>query len=129
MGRWQAKVADGLPVTIEPKQKAFHPVETVSLADGMQDIIASRWRGIGLLETMDGHTHIFGRQVLIVADGIDRHRLQTAYPGTMIFDPAEFLDVISDWPETEGVILAKRIFNGEIIGGVENEQHGVNGTA
>ena len=119
MGRWQEKVTDGLPATIEPKQKAFRPVEQIDLATGMQQIIAGTWEGIGLLETLDGHAHIFGRQVLIVADGIDRNRLQAAYPGTMIFDPAEFLDVISDWPETEGVILAKRIFNGEIIGGIE----------
>ena len=111
------------------QKQGYRKIGQIDLATGMRQIIAGTWEGIGLLETMDGHTHIFGRQVLIVADGIDRHRLQTAYPGTMIFDPAEFLDVISDWPETEGVILAKRIFNGEIIGGVENEQHGVNGTA
>ena len=124
-----ALIEDEQQAITKPKRPAFREVEQISLADGMQQIIAGTWQGIGLLDTLDGYTHIFGRQVLIVADGIDRHRLQTAYPGTMIFDPAEFLDVISDWPETEGVILAKRIFNGEIIGGIENEQHGVNGTA
>ncbi len=129
MGRWQEKVTDGLPATIEPKQKAFRPVEQIDLATGMQQIIAGTWEGIGLLETLDGHAHIFGRQVLIVADGIDRHRLKEQYSGIMIFTPAEFLTVVDDWPETKGAIMAKRIFNGEIIGGIENEQHGVNGTA
>ena len=119
MGRWQAKVGSEQQAIIEQKPKGFHPVETVSLVDGMQDIIAGTWTGIGLLETLDGHAHIFGRQVLIVADGIDRHRLQAACPGAMIFKPAEFLDVMNDWPETEGAILAKRIFNGEITGGIE----------
>ena len=119
MGRWKEKIGSEQQAIIEQKPKGFHLVETVSLVDGMRQIISGTWEGIGLLETLDGHAHIFGRQVLIVADGIDRNRLQAAYPGTMIFDPAEFLDVISDWPETEGVILAKRIFNGEIIGGIE----------
>ena len=121
MGRWQEKVGSEQQSSIEQKPKGFRPVEQIDLATGMRQIIAGAWQGIGLLETLDGYTHIFGRQVVIVADGIDRNRLQAAYPGTMIFDPAEFLDVISDWPETEGVILAKRIFNGEIIGGIENE--------
>ena len=101
------------------KPKGFRPVEQIDLLTGMRQIIAGAWQGIGLLETLDGHAHIFGRQVLIVADGIDRHRLQAACRGAMIFKPAVFLDVMNDWPETEGAILAKRIFNGEITGGIE----------
>lgn len=99
------------------KQKAFRPVEQIDLATGMQDIIAGTWEGIGLLDVMDGQTHIWGKQILIVETGIDRHRLKEQYSGMMIFTPAEFLDVMNDWPGTEGVIRAKRIFNGEIIGG------------
>ena len=117
MGRWKEKIGSEQQAIIEQKPKGFHPVETASLVDGMRQIIAGTWDGIGLLETLDGYTHIFGRQVLIVADGIDRHRLQTAYPGMMIFKPAEFLDAINDWPDTESAILAKRIFNGEILEG------------
>ena len=94
------------------KTKGFHPVEQIDLATGMQQIIAGTWDGIGLLETLDGYTHVFGRQVLIVADGIDRHRLQAAYPGIMIFKPAEFLDVVERWPESTGLVQAKRAFGG-----------------
>ena len=99
------------------KPKGFRPVEQIDLLTGMRQIIAGAWTGIGLLETLDGNTHVFGRQVLIVADGIDRHRLQTAYPGTMIFAPAEFLTVVNDWPESESVVRAKRAFGGVITGG------------
>jgi hypothetical protein len=101
------------------QKQGYRNIEQIDLATGMQQVIAGTWEGIGLLETLDGHTHIFGRQVLIVADGIDRHRLREKFPGVMIFTSVEFLDVISDWPETEGVILAKRIFNGEITKGVK----------
>ena len=110
MGRWQEKVGSEQQASIEQKPKGFRPVEQIDLATGIRQIIAGAWTGIGLLETLDGHTHIFGRQVLIVADGIDRHRLREKFPGVMIFTSVEFLDVISDWPETEGVRLAKRIF-------------------
>ena len=117
MGRWQEKVTDGLPATIEPKQKAFRPVEQIDLATGMQQIIAGTWQGTGLMETLPEQQAIWGQQVLIAADGIDRHRLQTAYPGTMIFAPAEFLTVVNDWPSSEGAIRAKRAFGGLITGG------------
>ena len=101
------------------QKQGYRNIEQIDLATGMRQIIAGAWTGIGLLETLDGNTHVFGRQVVIVADGIDRHRLQAACPGAMIFKPAEFLDVMNDWPETEGAILAKRIFNGEITGGID----------
>ena len=97
------------------KPKGFRPVETVSLIDGMQDIIAGRWRGIGLLDVLDGYTHIFGQQVLIVEPGKDRHRLKEQYPATMIFEPAEFLDVIENWPESAGLVQAKRTFAGDVM--------------
>ena len=99
------------------QKQGYRNIEQIDLATGVQQIIAGNWQGIGLLETLDGHAHIFGQQVLIAADGIDRHRLQTAYPGTMIFDPAEFLDVINDWPESEGAVRAKRACGGLITGG------------
>lgn len=119
MGRWREKVADGMPSVIEPRQKTFRVIEQITMADGMRQIMAGTWEGIGLLDVIDGYADIFGRQVLIVESGIDRHRMRAHYFGMMIFTPAEFLDVMNDWPETEGVILAKRIFNGEIIGGIE----------
>ena len=117
MGRWQEKVGSEQQSSIEQKSKGFRPVEQIDLATGIRQIIAGAWTGIGLLETLDGSTHVFGRRVLIVADGIDRHRLQTAYPGIMIFKPAEFLTVVNDWPSSEGAIRAKRAFGGLITGG------------
>ena len=99
------------------QKQGYRNIEQIDLATGMRQIIAGAWTGIGLLKTLDGNTHVFGRQVLIVADGIDRHRLQTAYPGTMIFAPAEFLTVVNDWPESESVVRAKRAFGGVITGG------------
>ena len=117
MGRWQAKVGSEQQAIIEQKPKGFHSVETISLVDGMREIIAGTWAGIGLLETLPEQQAIWGKQVLIAADGIDRHRLQAAYPGAMIFTPAEFLTVVNDWPSSEGAIRAKRAFGGLITGG------------
>ena len=117
MGRWQAKVGNEQQAIIEQKPKGFHPVETVSLVDGMQDIIAGTWTGIGLLETLPEQQAIWGQQALIAADDIDRHRLQAAHPGIMIFAPTEFLTVINDWPSSESAVRAKRAFGGVITGG------------
>ena len=117
MGRWQAKVGSGQQAIIEQKPKSFHPVETVSLVDGMQDIIAGTWTGIGLLETLPEQQAIWGQQVLIAANGIDRHRLQEQFAGVMIFEPKEFLTVINDWPSSESAVRAKRAFGGVITGG------------
>ena len=117
VGRWREKIESEPKATFSPKYKSFHPVEAVSMAEGMKDIIAGRWRGIGLLDVLDGQTHIWGKQILIAESGIDRHRLRAAYPGTMIFTPAEFLDVVEGWPESEGLIRAKRAFLGHIAGG------------
>lgn len=99
------------------KQKGFRPVEQIDLLTGWQQIVAGTWAGVGLLETLPEQQAIWGPRVLIAADGIDRHRLQTAYPGTMIFAPAEFLTVVNDWPESESVVRAKRAFGGVITGG------------
>ena len=100
------------------KPKCFRPVEQIDLLTGWQQIVAGTWQGAGLLETLPEQQAIWGPRVLIAADGIDRHRLQTAYPGTMIFAPAEFLTVVNDWPESESVVRAKRAFGGVITGGV-----------
>ena len=112
-----ALIEDEQQAITKPKRPAFREVEQISLADGMQQIIAGTWQGIGLLDTLPEMRAIWGQQVLIVADGIDRHRLQGAYPGTMIFTPAEFLAVIGDWPESESAVRAKRAFGGVIAGG------------
>ena len=99
------------------KPKGFRPVEQIDLLTGWQQIVAGTWQGVGLLETLPEQQAIWGQRVLIAADDIDRHRLQTAYPGIMNFAPAEFLTVVNDWPSSEGAIRAKRAFGGVITGG------------
>ena len=99
------------------KPKGFRPVEQIDLLTGWQQIVAGTWQGVGLLETLPEQQAIWGQRVLIAADDIDRHRLQTAYPGIMIFAPAELLTVVNDWPSSEGAIRAKRAFGGLITGG------------
>jgi len=99
------------------KPEGFRPVEQVDLLTGWQQIVTGTWAGVGLLKTLPEQQVVWGQQVLIVEPGKDRHRLQTAYPETMIFKPAEFLDVVEGWPESEGLIRAKRAFNGHVAGG------------
>ena len=115
VGRWQEKIANEQQPTIIPEKQGFHPVESISLTEGMQDIITGRWRGIGLLDVLEGYTHIFGRQVLLVEPSKNRHRLREQYAGAMMFEPQEFLDVIESWPESEGIVRAKRAFAGNVI--------------
>ena len=112
MGRWQAKVGSEQQAIIEQKPKGFRPVEQIDLLTGWQQIVAGTWAGVGLLETLPEQQAIWGQQVLIATEDIDRHRLQTAYPGIMIFAPAEFLDVVERWPESTGLVQAKRAFGG-----------------
>ena len=94
------------------KQKGFRPVDRVDLVAGWQDITAGTWEGVGLLEVLPDQQTIWGLQVLIVAEDINRQRLQAVYQGTMIFTPAEFLDVVERWPESTGLVQAKRAFGG-----------------
>ena len=116
MGRWQEKVGSEQQSTVEQKPKGFRSVETISLVDGMREIIAGTWAGIGLLETLPEQQAIWGKQVLIVEQGRDRQRLQEQFTGTMIFEPKEFLDIVERWPETESLVRAKRAFAGDIVG-------------
>jgi hypothetical protein len=103
--------------TIEQITKGFYPVGTVSLLDGIHQIISGTWQGIGLLETLPEQQAIWGQQVLIIEPGKDRHRLQVQFTGTMIFEPKEFLDIMERWPGTEGLVRAKRAVFGHIAGG------------
>ena len=121
MGRWQGKIDNEQLPTAEPRRLGFREVEQINLSEGWRQMVAGRWRGIGLLDVMEGQRHIWGRQVLIVEPGRDRRKLQECYPGVMIFAPAEFMDAVEHWPENEGVVLAKKFFNGIILGGVVSE--------
>lgn len=115
MGRWQGKIDNEQRPIVEPKRSGFREVEQIDLAEGWRQMVAGRWRGIGLLEVLE-EQHIWGRQVLIAEPAANRDKLQEHYPGVMIFTPAEFMGAVEHWPENEGVILAKRMFNGEIVG-------------
>ena len=94
----------------------FREVEQIDLAEGWRQLVAGTWRGIGLLDVQEAFWHIWGRQIILAEPGTDRSKLQAHYPGRMIFTPAEFMDAVEHWPENEGVMLAKRIFNGDIQG-------------
>ena len=100
----------------EPKRQGFYPVEEISIAEGWRQIITSEWRGVGLLDVQEPLQYEWGRQILIVEPGRDRGRLQAQYRRTMIFEPAEFQDAVSNWPENAALILAKRTFVGKIMG-------------
>ena len=117
MGRWQGKIDNEQRETVEPKRRGFHEVERIDLAEGWRQVVAGKWRGIGLLEVLEGGRHIWGRQVLIAEPGRDRRKLQEHYPGVMIFTPAEFMDAVNGWPENAATIQAKKIFKGDIGGG------------
>ncbi|NMC31227.1 MAG: hypothetical protein GYA36_02045 [Veillonellaceae bacterium] len=94
----------------------FREVEQIDLAEGWRQLVAGTWRGIGLLDVQEALWPIWGRQIILVEPGTDRSKLQAHYPGRMIFTPVEFMDAVEHWPENEGVMLAKRIFNGDIQG-------------
>ena len=115
MGRWQEKIANKQQTITEAKQKGFHEVEQIDLAEGWRQIIAGQWHGIGLLDVQDENTQVFGRQVLIVESGMDRRRLQEEYPQTMMFTPDEFWNLIERWPESESIIRVKRVFGGDVV--------------
>ena len=118
MGRWREKVRSEQLDEVEPKRQFFRPVENIDLVTGWQQITAGQWQGIGLLEPLPEMQAIWGERVLIVEPGRDLSRLRQQFTGTMIFEPKEFLDIIERWPESEGVLRAKRAFSGDIVGGV-----------
>ena len=118
MGRWQGKIGSEQCSTVEPKRQGFHAVEEIDLAEGWRQIRAGEWKGIGLLDVLEEQRQ-WGRRIIIAEPAANRGKLQAHYPGLMIFTPAEFMDAVEHWPENEGVILAKRMFNGEIIRGSE----------
>ena len=103
------------------KPKGFHEVEQIDIAEGWRQIVAGQWRGIGRLDVQEGQRHIWGKQIIIAEPAANRGKLQEHYPGVMIFTPAEFMDAVEHWPENEGVVLAKKFFNGIILGGVVSE--------
>ena len=112
----QAKKQDRKPV--EPRCRGYMPVETISLMEGWRQVEAGTWRGVGLLDVLNGFTHTWGRQIIIAEPGRDRGKLLAQYPKVMIFTPNEFMDAVTGWPENSATILAKRTFAGDIVGSV-----------
>lgn len=99
----------------KPPAKPYKIVQRISLADGWAQILSGLWEGIGLLEVQEPCRQVWGSQVFIVDDKVDRLTLRREYPEAMIFLAAEFTDAMTHWPGNEGVILAKRFFSGEIF--------------
>ena len=122
MGRWQGKIDNEQRPIIEPKRQGFREVEQLDLTEGWRQIVVGQWRGIGLLDVLEEGRRIWGRQVLIVEPERDRRKLKEYYPGVMVFTPAEFMDAVNGWPENAATIQAKKIFKGDIAGGVSNRQ-------
>ena len=106
MGRWLAELK---------KKSEPAPLETITLAEGWQQLAAGAWRGVGLLTVLEPLLYEWGSQVVIAEPGRDRKKLQQQFPKAMIFNPAEFIDAVNGWPDNAAVILAKRIFQGEIM--------------
>ena len=100
----------------EPKRQGFYPVDKIDIAEGWQQIITGTWRGVGLLDVQEPLHYEWGRQIIITEPGRDRGKLQTQYPGTMIFEPKEFQDAVNGWPDNAALIKAKRTFAGAIQG-------------
>ena len=98
----------------EPKRQGFLEVEQIGLADGWRQIVAGEWKGVGLLDVLEGQQHTWGRRIIIAEPGRDRGKLQENYPGTMIFEPAEFRDAVEHWPGNAAAIQAKKTFSGDI---------------
>ena len=120
MGFYEA-VVDSTEMSVKnieppPKRQGFREIEQIDLTEGWQQIVTAQWKGIGILDVLEGGQHIWGKQVLIVEHGRDRRKLQEHYPGMMIFEPAEFMDAVDHWPENAATIQAKRTFAGDIQG-------------
>lgn len=120
MGRWlddpgEIPKREVTKVT-EPRRQGFHSVAQIDLAEGWRQIVASQWRGVGLLDVLDGQRHIWGKQIIIAESAANREKLQANYPGVMIFTPQEFIDAVEHWPDNAATIQAKRTFAGDIQG-------------
>ena len=96
----------------EKDRPKYKPVGNVSLADGIKEILEGTWTGVGILETLDGWTHLFGKRV-IVADR-DREGLRKQFPDLLIFSPDDFKWIVEDWPKSEMIVYALRQFDGEL---------------
>ena len=128
MGRWQKKISGNETESrvcrkpdeheptkpTEPKRQGFREVEQIDLAEGWRQIVAGEWKGIGLLDVLEGGQHIWGRQIIIAEHGANRDKLMAHYPGLMIFTPQEFMDAVEHWPENAATIQAKKTFQGDI---------------
>lgn len=121
MGRWQEKIRTERQPIIGEKQPSFQPVEKIEMVDAMLQIIAGQWQGIGVWNVLQEMQSIWGQQVLVVETGANQSGLRQNYPEMMIFEPNEFLDIVRCWPESEGIVRAKRAFSGQVVEGGEHD--------
>ena len=96
------------------KPKSFRPVEQIDLLIGWQQIVSGRWQGIGLLDVLPEMQAAWGRLALVVEPGKDITKLRQQYPDVAICTPKEIGYIVGHWPESEGVLMAKRSFHGDI---------------
>ena len=105
------KVAETEKSNAAPRQ--YRPVETLSLLEGWRRIEAGQVDGAFFLEVMEPMQYTWGPRV-IVTDR-DRGEVREQFPEVLIFTPPEFQEIIKDWPESEGAVLALRVFKGALI--------------
>ncbi|MHC1761543.1 MAG: hypothetical protein AB9917_18920 [Negativicutes bacterium] len=120
MGFYEA-VVDSTEMNVKnieplPKRQGFRTVEQIDLATGWQQMVTGEWLGIGILDVIEEGWHVWGRQIIIAEPGANCGKLQAHYLGMMIFIPAEFRDIIERWPDSERLVMAKRVFTGDIQG-------------
>lgn len=99
------------------KPKGFRPVEQIDLLTGWQQSVSGRWQGVGLLDVLPEMQAAWGRHALVVEPDRDTTRLRQQYPDAAICTPKEIGYIVDHWPESEGVLRAKRSFSGDIVGG------------
>ena len=97
--------------------KGFRPVGQIDLLTGWQQIVSGRWQGVGLMDVLPEMQAVWGRHALVAEPGSDATRLRQQYPDAAICTPKEIVYIVEHWPESEGVLRAKRDFSGVIVGG------------
>lgn len=120
MGFYEA-VADSTEKSIKnkttpPKRNGFHEVEQIELAEGWRQIVAGEWQGIGLLDVVESQD-VWGKRIIIADASANRKKLREYWPGVMIVLPAEFMEIINGWPDTEALVRTMRVFDAHIVGG------------
>ena len=127
MGRWMNQLCETVhekhhPIVTgceparpaKPDRQQYQPVETITPGELWDRLQGETIDGAYLLNTESDYKYTWGAEVL-VADRGRYVKLRQQYPAAMILDPADFRQIISDWPESEGLLLALKTFGGELM--------------